>query len=139
VQTTSETDICGAGKVLQTPARRGLLRQPAAEHIWEGVSSATTRSRPIINTRDEPHAVRVPLRRRAAAGGKLAGQARPLLEVSEQFPGQPAGRPRCWPTGLPVERAAAPLMKVHPQVHDEGHAAGREDSPQGVRGDAAEE
>jgi len=25
-----------------------------AEHIWEGVSSATTRSRPIINTRDEP-------------------------------------------------------------------------------------
>jgi proteasome accessory factor A len=27
-----------------------------AEHIWEGVSSATTRSRPIINTRDEPHA-----------------------------------------------------------------------------------
>ena len=27
-----------------------------AEHIWEGVSSATTRSRPIINSRDEPHA-----------------------------------------------------------------------------------
>jgi proteasome accessory factor A len=27
-----------------------------AEHIWEGSSSATTRSRPIINTRDEPHA-----------------------------------------------------------------------------------
>jgi proteasome accessory factor A len=24
--------------------------------MWEGVSSATTRSRPIINTRDEPHA-----------------------------------------------------------------------------------
>jgi proteasome accessory factor A len=27
-----------------------------AEHLCEGVSSATTRSRPIINTRDEPHA-----------------------------------------------------------------------------------
>jgi proteasome accessory factor A len=27
-----------------------------AEHIWEGVSSATTRSRPVINSRDEPHA-----------------------------------------------------------------------------------
>jgi len=27
-----------------------------AEHVWEGVSSATTRSRPIVNTRDEPHA-----------------------------------------------------------------------------------
>ncbi len=24
--------------------------------MWEGISSATTRSRPIINTRDEPHA-----------------------------------------------------------------------------------
>ena len=29
-----------------------------AEHIWEGVSSATTRSRPIINTRDEPQPMR---------------------------------------------------------------------------------
>ena len=27
-----------------------------ADHIWEGSSSATTRSRPMINTRDEPHA-----------------------------------------------------------------------------------
>ncbi len=37
-------------------ARRRVLRSQRAEHIWEGVSSATTRSRPIINTRDEPHA-----------------------------------------------------------------------------------
>ncbi len=46
----------GAGKVLQTP--RGALYSIAqrAEHIWEGLSSATTRSRPIINSRDEPHA-----------------------------------------------------------------------------------
>ena len=45
----------GSGKVLQTA--RGPLYSIAqrAEHIWEGVSSATTRSRPIINTRDEPH------------------------------------------------------------------------------------
>ncbi|CAL8897656.1 Pup--protein ligase [Kocuria varians] len=27
-----------------------------ADHVWEGSSSATTRSRPMINTRDEPHA-----------------------------------------------------------------------------------
>ena len=46
----------GSGKVLQTA--RGPMYSIAqrAEHIWEGVSSATTRSRPIINTRDEPHA-----------------------------------------------------------------------------------
>lgn len=46
----------GAGHIMQTA--RGPIYSIAqrAEHIWEGVSSATTRSRPIINTRDEPHA-----------------------------------------------------------------------------------
>ncbi|YAL84581.1 Pup--protein ligase [Dermacoccaceae bacterium W4C1] len=47
---------CGAGKIVllgQTPTYCVSQR---ADHIWEGVSSATTRSRPIINTRDEPHA-----------------------------------------------------------------------------------
>ncbi|QMW64666.1 Pup--protein ligase [Mumia sp. ZJ1417] len=48
--------ICGAGKVQQTPRGAMFSVSQRAEHIWEGVSSATTRSRPIINTRDEPHA-----------------------------------------------------------------------------------
>src|SRR3569833_1566553 len=48
--------ICGAGKVLQTPRGAVYCVSQRAEHIWEGVSSATTRSRPLINTRDEPHA-----------------------------------------------------------------------------------
>ena len=46
----------GAGKVLQTARGAQFSIAQRAEHIWEGVSSATTRSRPIINTRDEPHA-----------------------------------------------------------------------------------
>jgi proteasome accessory factor A len=46
----------GAGKVLQTARGPIYCIAQRAEHIWEGVSSATTRSRPIINTRDEPHA-----------------------------------------------------------------------------------
>jgi len=45
----------GAGKVLQTARGAMYCISQRAEHIWEGVSSATTRSRPIINTRDEPH------------------------------------------------------------------------------------
>ncbi len=48
--------VAGAGKVLQTPRGAVYCVSQRAEHIWEGVSSATTRSRPIINTRDEPHA-----------------------------------------------------------------------------------
>jgi proteasome accessory factor A len=47
---------CGAGKVLHGPRGAQFCISQRAEHIWEGVSSATTRSRPIINTRDEPHA-----------------------------------------------------------------------------------
>ncbi|MEX0953429.1 MAG: Pup--protein ligase [Nitriliruptoraceae bacterium] len=48
--------FAGAGKVLQTPRGPVFALSQRAEHVWEGVSSATTRSRPIINTRDEPHA-----------------------------------------------------------------------------------
>jgi proteasome accessory factor A len=42
--------------VLQTPRGPIFSIAQRAEHIWESMSSATTRSRPIINTRDEPHA-----------------------------------------------------------------------------------
>ena len=45
--------ICGAGKLL--PGGSYVLSQRAA-HMWDEVSSATTRMRPMINTRDEPHA-----------------------------------------------------------------------------------
>ncbi|RAV33383.1 Pup--protein ligase [Corynebacterium heidelbergense] len=55
--------ICGAGKVsVPQPGAPnenfgpGFVMSQRADHVWEGVSSATTRSRPIINTRDEPHA-----------------------------------------------------------------------------------
>jgi proteasome accessory factor A len=52
----SRSVYSGAGKVLQTARGAVYCVTQRAEHIWEGVSSATTRSRPIINTRDEPHA-----------------------------------------------------------------------------------
>ena len=48
--------LTGAGKVLATPRGAVYCLSQRADHIWEAVSSATTRSRPIINTRDEPHA-----------------------------------------------------------------------------------
>src|SRR5437870_6774343 len=46
----------GAGKVLQTARGAMYCVAQRAEHIWEGVSSATTRSRPNTHTPDEPHA-----------------------------------------------------------------------------------
>lgn len=48
--------FAGAGKILSTSRGQSFSLSQRAEHIWEDVSSATTRSRPIINTRDEPHA-----------------------------------------------------------------------------------
>ncbi len=48
--------LVGAGKVVQTPRGSTYAVSQRADHIWESISSATTRSRPIINTRDEPHA-----------------------------------------------------------------------------------
>jgi proteasome accessory factor A len=48
--------IAGAGKVISGPKGARYAFSQRADHIWEGISSATTRSRPIINTRDEPHA-----------------------------------------------------------------------------------
>ncbi|MFM7871913.1 MAG: proteasome accessory factor PafA2 family protein, partial [Actinomycetota bacterium] len=46
----------GAGKIVQTARGPVYSITQRADHIWETMSSATTRSRPIINTRDEPHA-----------------------------------------------------------------------------------
>lgn len=50
--------IAGAGRIVpateDAPAHYAFSQR--ADHMWEGISSATTRSRPIINTRDEPHA-----------------------------------------------------------------------------------
>ena len=46
----------GAGKIVQTARGPIFSITQRADHIWETTSSATTRSRPIINTRDEPHA-----------------------------------------------------------------------------------
>jgi proteasome accessory factor A len=48
--------FAGAGKIVSTPHGARYSMTQRGEHIWEAISSATTRSRPIINTRDEPHA-----------------------------------------------------------------------------------
>ena len=48
--------VTGAGRLHVTEQRATYLVSQRADHMWEDLSSATTRSRPIINTRDEPHA-----------------------------------------------------------------------------------
>ena len=74
--------IAGAGKVLQSPRGATYCLSQRADHIWEGVSSATTRSRPIINTRDEPHADAERYRRlHVIVGDSNVSQTTTLLKV----------------------------------------------------------
>lgn len=48
--------VTGAGGIV-TDEEEGprVVLSRRSDHMWEAVSSATTRTRPIINTRDEPH------------------------------------------------------------------------------------
>jgi proteasome accessory factor A len=46
--------ICGPGQILQTRNGAAYCLSRRAEHIWETVPAAVTRSKPIISTRDEP-------------------------------------------------------------------------------------
>jgi len=48
--------FAGAGKVLRTRMGNHYYISQRAQHIYQEISGATTSSRGIINTRDEPHA-----------------------------------------------------------------------------------
>ncbi|MEE6280819.1 Pup--protein ligase [Georgenia sunbinii] len=47
--------LTGAGGVRTAAGGSTYCFSQRSEHLWEAMSSATTRSRPIINSRDEPH------------------------------------------------------------------------------------
>ncbi|WP_309134556.1 Pup--protein ligase [Cellulomonas sp.] len=75
--------LTGAGKVLVTPRGAVYCLSQRADHIWEAVSSATTRSRPIINTRDEPHADAEHYRRlHVIVGDSSMAETTTLLKVA---------------------------------------------------------
>ncbi len=48
--------LTGAGHILSDEDGVRYTFSQRSDHMWEATSTATTRSRPIINTRDEPHA-----------------------------------------------------------------------------------
>ena len=73
--------ICGAGKVLQTPRGAVYCVSQRAEHIWEGVSSATTRS-----PADHQHPRRAARRRRAVP--PAARHRRRLQHERDHHPAQ---------------------------------------------------
>ena len=87
--------ICGAGKLVVSSKGATYAVSQRADHIWEGVSSATTRSRPIINTRDEPHADAEHYRRlHVIVGDSNMSETTTMLKVGSARPGPAAHRGR---------------------------------------------
>jgi proteasome accessory factor A len=74
--------ICGAGTVVQTPRGAVYCLSRPAGHIGNGVSPAITRSRPLINTRDEPRAAAAGLRRlRVIVSDSTMSETTTMLKV----------------------------------------------------------
>jgi proteasome accessory factor A len=74
--------ICGAGTVLQTPRGAVYCLSQRAEHIGEAASSAAAGSRPVISTRDEPHADAGRFRRlHVSVGDSSMSEPTTLLKV----------------------------------------------------------
>ena len=152
----------GAGKVLQTARGAMYCIAQRAEHIWEGVSSATTRSRP-----DHQHPRRAPRRRRALpaaarhrgrlehervrhvpqGGGHVDPAAHaggPLVRAAGHDAGEPdPGHPRDQPRPhLQAHRAAGQrprgLGARHPgRVPRAGQALRRDQGPVAAGGEGA--
>lgn len=51
----SRQAITGAGHIRTKPGGAEYEISQRADQMWDAISSASTRSRPIVNTRDEPH------------------------------------------------------------------------------------
>ena len=65
------------------PSRSGYVFSQRADQMWDAVSSATTRARPLINTRDEPHADAERYRRmHIIVGDSNIAQGSTLLKVA---------------------------------------------------------
>ncbi|TFH53865.1 Pup--protein ligase [Actinomyces viscosus] len=65
------------------PRHSGYVFSQRADQMWDAVSSATTRARPLINTRDEPHADAERYRRmHVIVGDSNIAQGSTLLKVA---------------------------------------------------------
>ncbi len=74
--------VTGAGRLGVQAGHATYQISQRADHIWDGLSSATTRSRPIINTRDEPHSDAERYRRlHVIVGDSTMSQATTLLKM----------------------------------------------------------
>ena len=78
--------LCGSGHIRLFDDKPRYVLSPRARHMWEAVSSGSTRSRPMINTRDEPHADAAKHRRlHVIVGDTNVSEASTLLKVASTW------------------------------------------------------
>ncbi|MDP9799974.1 proteasome accessory factor A [Arcanobacterium wilhelmae] len=53
---TTRQILVGSGHIRRSEAGTSYELSQRADQVWDSISNASTRSRPMINTRDEPHA-----------------------------------------------------------------------------------
>nr|NLD39737.1 Pup--protein ligase [Actinomycetales bacterium] len=75
--------LVGAGNLRSVGSRLTLDFSQRSGQVWDALSSATTRSRPIVNTRDEPHAdVDLYRRMHVIVGDTNMSESATLLKVA---------------------------------------------------------
>lgn len=75
--------VAGAGVVRIRGGRLEMGFSERAGQMWDAISSATTRSRPMVNTRDEPHAdVELYRRMHVIVGDSNVSESSTLLKVA---------------------------------------------------------
>lgn len=108
--------MTGAGTITRTPAGAHFSFSPRADHMWESMSSATTRSRPMINTRDEPHANAELYRRmHVIVGDSTMAEPTTLLKVGATDLLLRLMEARVW---LPDTQLASDMQAIRTIAHD---------------------
>ena len=102
--------LTGAGKVLVTPRGASFRLSQRAEHLFDPVSNSTTRNRPLVNSRDEPHADPALFRRlHVISGDSSLAEPTVLLKVGAMdlvLRLLESGR------GSPASELAAPMQAI---------------------------
>ncbi len=74
--------LCGTGRIQRDPGGAVYGVSQRADVLWEALSPGSTRSRPLVNTRDEPHADPVRYRRlHVIAGDSTVAEPSTLVRV----------------------------------------------------------
>lgn len=110
--------LTGAGRVVNNEGRASFHLSQRAEIMTDAISAATTRSRPMINTRDEPHAdVNLYRRMHVIVGDSNMCEATTAAKVGTTHAVLSAMEIKPWAfTDLELEDPAAAIQEISKDI-----------------------